>query len=113
MIDQRLAPTGSRLGQFVVECTAQTIQFNTRVERSPGMAMHDPLAVGALIDTALVHTVPLSVQVETKGELTTGMLVADRRPLRSDLKAPANVQVAWEVDAARFLEMFLHRLQTP
>jgi inosine-uridine nucleoside N-ribohydrolase len=60
-----------------------------------------------------VRTVPLPVQVETKGELTTGMLVADRRSLRADLKAPANVDVAVEVDAARFLEMFLHRLQTP
>ena len=75
--------------------------------------MHDPLAVGALIDPTIVHTVPLSVQVETKGELTTGMLVADRRSLLSDLKAPANVDVALEVDATRFLEMFLHRLQTP
>jgi purine nucleosidase len=96
-----------------MDCTAQTIEFNTRVERPPGMAMHDPLAVGALIDPTIVHTAPLAVQVETKGELTTGMLVADRRPLLPDLKAPANVQVALEVDPARFLEMFLHRLQTP
>jgi purine nucleosidase/pyrimidine-specific ribonucleoside hydrolase len=113
MIDQYVRPVGSPLSQFVMDCTAHTIEFSTRVERPPGMAMHDPLAIGALIDPTIVHTAPLSVQVETKGELTTGMLVADRRPLLSDLKAPANVNVALEVDAARFLEMFLHRLQTP
>jgi inosine-uridine nucleoside N-ribohydrolase len=113
MIDQYVRPTGSPLSQFVVDCTAQTIQFSTRVERPPGMAMHDPLAVGALIDPAIVHTVPLSVQVETKGELTTGMLVAERRPLLTDLKAPANVHVALEVDATRFMELFLHRLHRP
>jgi inosine-uridine nucleoside N-ribohydrolase len=113
MIDQYIRPAGSPLSQFVMDCTAHTIEFSTRVERPPGMAMHDPLAVGALIDPTIVHTAPLSVQVETKGELTTGMLVADRRPLHPDLKAPANVHVALEVDAARFLEMFLHRLQTP
>ena len=113
MIDQSVRPAGSPLSQFVMDCTAQTIEFSTRMERPPGMAMHDPLAVGALIDPTIVHTAPLSVQVETKGELTTGMLVADRRPLLRDLKAPANVHVALEVDAARFLEMFLHRLQTP
>ena len=113
MIDQYVRPVGSPLSQFVMDCTAQTIEFSTRVERPPGMAMHDPLAIGALIDPTIVHTAPLSVQVETKGELTTGMLVADRRPLHSDLKAPANMHVALEVDAARFLEMFLHRLQTP
>jgi inosine-uridine nucleoside N-ribohydrolase len=112
MIDQSIRPAGLPLSQFVLDCTAQTIEFSARVERPPGMAMHDPLAVGALIDPTIVHTVPLSVQVETKGELTTGMLVADRRPLLSDRKAPANAHVAVEVDAARFLEMFLHRLQT-
>jgi purine nucleosidase len=113
MIDQNVRPASSPLGQFVVDCTAQTIQFSTRVERQPGMAMHDPLAVGALIDPTIVRTVPLSVQVETKGVLTTGMLVADRRPLLTDVKAPANAHVALDVNAARFLEMFLHRLQTP
>jgi hypothetical protein len=41
------------------------------------------------------------------------MLVADRRALRLDRKPPANVNVALEVEATRFLEMFLHRLQTP
>ena len=75
--------------------------------------MHDPLAVGVLIDPAIVSTEPLSVQVETKGEFTTGMLVADRRRLHPDHKAPANVDVALEVDAGRFLEMFLGRLQQP
>jgi inosine-uridine nucleoside N-ribohydrolase len=113
MIDQRLRPLDSPLQQFVVEGTAQTIQFSTRVERPPGMAMHDPLAVGALIDPSIVRTVPLSVQVETKGEFTTGMLVADRRPLRPAFKAPTNVSVALEVEAGRFLEMFLTRLQQP
>jgi inosine-uridine nucleoside N-ribohydrolase len=113
MMDQYVRPVGSPLSQFVMDCTTQAIEFSTRVARPPGMAMHDPLTVGALIDPTIVCTVPLSVQVETKGELTTGMLVADRRPLLSDLKAPANVHVALEVDAARFLEMFLHRLQTP
>jgi inosine-uridine nucleoside N-ribohydrolase len=112
IIDQHVYPIGSPLSRFIVDCTAQTIQFSTRVERPPGMAMHDPLAVGALIDPALVHTEPLSVQVETKGEFTTGMLVADRRTLRFEQKAPANVNVALEVDAARFLEMFLTRLRT-
>jgi inosine-uridine nucleoside N-ribohydrolase len=113
MIDQRVRPLGSSLGQFVVDCTAQAIQFSTRMERPPGMAMHDPLAVGALIDPTLVQTTPFSVQVETKGEFTAGMLVADRRPLQPILKPPANVNVALEVDGGRFLEMLLTRLQQP
>jgi inosine-uridine nucleoside N-ribohydrolase len=112
-IAQRILPLGSRLGQFVGECTVHTVQFSTRVERPPGMAMHDPLAVGVLIDPAIVSTQPLSIQVETKGEFTTGMLVADRRTLHPGHKAPANVNVALEVDAGRFLELFLGRLERP
>jgi inosine-uridine nucleoside N-ribohydrolase len=113
MIDQHIRPIASPLSQFVTDCTAQAVAFSSRVGRPPGMAMHDPLAVGVLVDPAIVQTSPLSVQVETKGEFTTGMLVADRRPLLADLKAPANVRVALEVDAPRFLKLFLRRLQTP
>jgi inosine-uridine nucleoside N-ribohydrolase len=109
-LGQHLGPGGSALSQFVAECTAQTMQFSAREEGQAGMAMHDPLAVGALIDPSLVRTVPLSIQVETQGEFTTGMLVADRRPRRPDLKSPGHVHVALEVEAPRFLEMFLNRL---
>jgi inosine-uridine nucleoside N-ribohydrolase len=113
MLDQPVSPGRSRLRQFVMDCTAQTIAFSSQAERLSGMAMHDPLAVGVLIDPTLVRTAPMSVQVETEGQLTRGMLVADRRPLRSDHQSPANVRVALDVDAGRFLEMFLSRLQTP
>jgi purine nucleosidase/pyrimidine-specific ribonucleoside hydrolase len=112
MLDQHVSPMGSQLSQFVLECTAQTIQFSAREERQMGMAMHDPLAVGALIDPSVVHTIPWAVQVETQGEFTTGMLVADRRPLRPDFKSSPQVHVALEVDGPRFLEMFLSRLCT-
>ncbi len=113
MIDQHVHSMGTRLSQFIVDCTAQAIQFSTCMERPPGMAMHDPLAVGAVIDPSLVCTVPLAVQVETQGALTVGMTIADRRPLLPDLKGPANVDVALAVDAPRFLELFLTRIRTP
>jgi pyrimidine-specific ribonucleoside hydrolase len=113
MLERQVRPLASRLGQFVLDCTAQTIHFSTRVEHPPGMAMHDPLAVATVIDPSLVHTMPLPVQVETKGELTAGMTVADRRALRPERKAPANAKVALEVDGPRFLDLFLARLRTP
>jgi pyrimidine-specific ribonucleoside hydrolase len=113
MIERQVRPLGSQLGHFVTECTAHTIRFSTRVERPPGMAMHDPLAVGMLIEPEIVCTSPFSIQVETTGELTTGMLVADRRPLRPARKATPNARVALDVEAGRFLELFLSRLQRP
>ncbi len=111
-IEQRLRPLDTPLSRFLVDCTAQVLQFNSRVERPPGMALHDPLAVGAVIDPSIVRTVVLPVRIETKGELTTGMTVADRRPLPPECKAPANANVALDVDGDRFLELFLGRIRT-
>jgi hypothetical protein len=39
------------------------------------------------------------------------MLVTDRRPLLAELKASTNADVALDVDADRFLQMFLQRLR--
>jgi inosine-uridine nucleoside N-ribohydrolase len=111
MLEQQVQPLGTRLSQFVLDCTAHAIQFSDQVARPNGMAMHDPLAVGAVVDPALIRTVALPVQVETTGELTTAMTVADRRPLSPNLKAPANMNVALGVDGERFLELFLSRLR--
>jgi purine nucleosidase len=41
--------------------------------------LHDPLAVGVALDRSLVETQRMSVDIETKGELTRGMVVAERR----------------------------------
>jgi purine nucleosidase/pyrimidine-specific ribonucleoside hydrolase len=113
LIEERVRPLRTPLSQFIVDCTGKAIGFSRSVERPVGMAMHDPLAVGAVIDPSLVRSVPLPVQVETRGEWTAGMTLADRRPLRADLKAPANVHVALDVEATRFLDLFLARLRTP
>ncbi len=67
----------------------------------------DPLAAGVCLDPDLVLTEKLHVDVETRGELTRGMTVADRRG------APASAptaDVALEVDAGRFQTSFLEAL---
>lgn len=113
MLAQRAGPLATSMAQFLLDCTALTMDSSARLERQAGMAMHDPLVVGTVIDPSLVRTMPLPVQVETQGEWTTGMTVADRRPMRPELKTPANANVALEVDGARFLDLFLTRMGTP
>jgi purine nucleosidase len=73
-----------------------------------GMAMHDPLAVGAVIDRTLVTTQCLPVEVETQGKLTRGETVADRRN-RKEIERCANVCLG--VQADRFIELFMTRLR--
>jgi inosine-uridine nucleoside N-ribohydrolase len=101
-------PLADPPAQFLLDCTAQVIAFSGKFEGFPGIILHDPLTVGVVIDRSLVKTQPLYVQVETRGEITAGMTVADRRPFRAEGRP--NVEVALEVEADRFLTLFMERL---
>jgi inosine-uridine nucleoside N-ribohydrolase len=68
--------------------------------------LHDPLAVGMAIDPTLCETVPMAVQVETRGELTAGVTVM-ARPSEAQ---PANALVCVDVDALRFEAFFTRRI---
>ena len=60
--------------------------------------------VAATLDRALVDTDALYVDVETRGEITAGMTVADRRGLTG---RPANLDVARSADVATFLDRLI------
>jgi inosine-uridine nucleoside N-ribohydrolase len=88
----------------------------------PGGSMHDPLAVAALVDPDVLRFEPMHVAIELHGAHTYGMTVCDARHLRVDGatlvaarpprgEAP-NAEVAVEVNADRFWEMFLDVLAT-
>lgn len=78
-----------------------------RLGRAPQCVLHDPLAAGVCIEPDLVQTQSLHVDVETSGELTRGMTVADRRPAP---EGATRIDVALEVDAGRFKEDFLRAI---
>jgi purine nucleosidase len=91
---------------------------------SPGTPMYDPLAVGVAIDPTLVKAPEMHVDVETRGDFTRGETVANRRGmvernvLRGDHyviegvdKVSPNAKVCVEVDADRFLQLFVSRIQ--
>jgi inosine-uridine nucleoside N-ribohydrolase len=67
--------------------------------------MYDPLTVFYLLDPAACQVRSYNVRVETKGELTRGMTVADRRPVGDG--TPANVTVVMDINSQAFTEKFL------
>lgn len=90
----------------------------------PGTAMYDPLAVGVAIDSTLVEAPAMHVDVETRGEFARGETVANRQGyvernvLQGDHyviegvdQVRPNVKVCVNVDAPRFLKMFVSRIQ--
>ncbi|MBI4165058.1 MAG: nucleoside hydrolase [Acidobacteria bacterium] len=132
-VTERTLFTRAELGQLAKE-KGQQARFATAVltflvdlaEKlgGEGTPMHDPLAVGAVIDRTLIVIRDMRVDIETRGEYTRGETVAsrhncsDRRELRGDHYAVVgietvqpNVHVAVESDGARFNQLFLARLR--
>ena len=69
--------------------------------------MHDPFAVAAALEPALVRTEALTVEVELGGTLTTGETVTD---WRRAWDRPPTLDVAVDGDAAAFFERFIERV---
>ncbi len=92
---------------------AAVIAFHRNVRGAEGAVVHDPLAVGSVIDPSFVTTELLPVDVELRGELTRGQMVVDRRAEATwRTGAVKSTRVALDVDADRFLSFLLERLSS-
>ncbi|TMJ12676.1 MAG: nucleoside hydrolase [Bacillati bacterium ANGP1] len=107
------------LGTRVARAAAEMLDFYAgAVERAYGFAggaMHDPLAVAALIDPGVLVFEHMHVAVELAGQYTLGQTLCDDRFLRAGAKRDAavrpgakpNAEVAVSVDADRFFNLFM------
>ena len=93
--------------RYLADALRFYFEFHARYDGFYGAFLHDPQAVAAALDRSLVTTEAVFVDVETRGELTTGMTVADTRRLRG--RAP-NVDIVRTVDAATFLDRLVERV---
>ena len=93
--------------RYVADALRFYMEFHAHYDGFYGAFIHDALAVAAALDPGLVTTEPLFVDVETAGELTSGMTVADRRHLTG--KVP-NLDVALEADITTFLDRLIERI---
>ncbi|MDO8484031.1 MAG: nucleoside hydrolase [Candidatus Limnocylindrales bacterium] len=93
--------------RYVADALRFYMEFHARYDGFYGAFIHDPLAVAAALDRGLVTTEPLYVDVETRGELTDGMTVADRRRLTGK---PPNLDVAVSADIPVFLDRLVERI---
>ena len=119
----RLARTHGPVNDFISQVARYLVNLSAQFN-SPGTPMYDPLAVGVAIDASLVKAPAMHVDVETKGEFTRGETVAnrhgyvERNVLHGDRyvieglgRVEPNAQVCVDVDANRFLELFVKRIQ--
>jgi len=119
----RLARTRGPENDFAVGVLTFMVDLASKLG-AQGTPMHDPLAVGAVIDRSLITTQDMRVDVETQGEFTRGETVAsrhnssDHEVLRGDRyviegveSVHPNVHVAVDSDSKRFIELFISRLE--
>jgi purine nucleosidase len=93
--------------RYVADALRFYMEFHAAYDGFYGAFIHDPLAVAAALDRSLVTTEALFVDVETRGEITAGMTVADRRRLTGE---PANLDVALTANVPEFLDRLIERV---
>lgn len=86
-----------RLAADLLTAYAAAYDRNTGRPEAP---MHDPLAVCVALDPGLVRAVQVPADVETRGELTRGMIVADQRAVEQPgrLEGRRPIQICVDVD---------------
>ena len=93
--------------RYLADALRFYMEFHSRYDGFHGAFIHDPLALAAALDPTLVRTEAVTVDVELGGRLTTGETVTDWRRVWG---CPPNVDVAVEVDSARFMARFIERV---
>jgi inosine-uridine nucleoside N-ribohydrolase len=124
---EQLGRTHGPVNDFIYGVTKFLVELSEKFGDT-GTPMYDPLAVGVAIDAALVTAPAMHVDVETRGEFTRGETVANRRNevernvsqhfpdgdryvIEGVDKVTPNAKVCIEVQADKFLELFVSRLQ--
>lgn len=96
-----------RLRQFALDLMEPYVEANEREEGIRGAIMYDPLALYVLANPEGAVAREYSAVVETKGEYTRGMLVADQRAIKHPR---LNIRVAEAVNSKQFRDEFLRAL---
>ena len=120
---EQLGSTHGPVNDFIYQVAKFLVDLSAKFG-SPGTPMYDPLAVGVAIDSTLVKAPAMHVDVETRGEFTRGETVAnrhgyvernilhgDRYEIEGLDPVSPNAKVCVEVDADRFLRLFVSRIQ--
>ena len=100
-----------KVSRFLWDATQACMEFYREHVGFWGFHIHDALPIAMLTDPDYFESVGAYVQVETSGDLTDGMTVADLRPERQ--RSDPNAQVCVKVAAEPFLNAFFERLHAP
>jgi purine nucleosidase len=98
---------GTEAGRMVAEWTDFFERFDVAKYGSEGAPLHDPTVIAWLIRPELFSGRRINVEIETKGEFTLGMTVADWWGVTD---RPANALFIRQVDADGFFDLLTERI---
>lgn len=107
-LDAEIEGRSGKISGFLKESTQACMEFYREHVGFYGLHIHDALPVGMLTHPDFFESVDAYVQVETEGNLTSGMTVADLR--REHQMITPNASVCIKVDADAFLDHFFKRI---
>jgi purine nucleosidase len=102
VIEERLKPINNSFSRFVIEAIGYDLTAHRFLRGSELIYLHDPLAVGVVIDPNLVKKERLSLDVNIQEGEHYGHV--------SEIKEGPKIEVCLGVDAERFLDLFMARL---
>ena len=100
-MEERVKPINNVFSKFVIEVTGYD-STRHQFRNKELIHLHDPLAVGVVIDPTLVRKERLPIDVETQADEHYGKT--------SETKEGPKIEVCLGVNAKEFLELFLSRL---
>ena len=98
---------GTRVGTMVAEWTDFFERFDLQKYGSQGAPLHDPCVIAYLLRPELFSGRFINVEIETKGEFTLGMTVADWWGVSG---RPPNALFIGHVDEAGFFDLLTDRI---
>lgn len=99
------------VGGKVAIMVAELLEFFSKFHMDTGFEgspLHDPCAVAWVIDPTIIETKKLHVDIETTGKHTLGATVVDYYDV---LKKEKNVDVAFDIDRERFVNMLVEAMK--
>lgn len=104
----KIADIGTQCSQFVVELLDFFGKMYKQAQGFDSPPVHDPCAVAYVIDSSVMTTQKVPVDIELSGALTLGMTVADfRHPTPED----CHTQVAMKLDHDKFWLLVINALK--
>lgn len=112
--NELLRAQGNEISVFAAELIDFFSTYHYEVEGFEGCTLHDPTAIAALLHPEIFTGIRGSVDVETAGQLTTGMTVIDTIGYQEKLwnkKVEKNTMVLLDVNRPEFVRLFLEAMR--